>query len=40
MDHNARMYFELEKGQNLYSFYSEYVDYLDERNLVDVSKAE
>ena len=40
LDHNARLYFELDpngNGTNLYSFYSEYQDYLDERNLVDVS---
>ena len=40
LDHNARLYFELDpngNGTNLYSFYGEYQDYLDERNLVDVS---
>ena len=41
LDHNARLYFDLDpngQGTNLYSFYSEYIDYLDERNLIDVSK--
>ena len=41
LDHNARLYFDLDpngQGTNLYSFYSEYTDYLDERNLIDVSK--
>ena len=41
LDHNARLYFDLDpngQGTNLYSFHSEYTDYLDERNLVDVSK--
>jgi len=40
LDHNARLYFELDpdgKGNNLYSFYSEYQDYLDDRNMIDVS---
>ena len=40
LDHNARLYFELDdtgKENNLYSYHSEYNDYLDERNLVDVS---
>ena len=40
LDHNARMYFELDadgKGTNLYSFYSSYQEYLEERGLVDVS---
>ena len=40
LDHNARFYFDLDptgQGMNLYSFYTEYIDYLDERNLVDVS---
>ena len=40
LDHNARLYFELDPsgaGTNLYSFFSEYQDYLDERNMIDVS---
>ena len=40
LDHNARLYFEIDPeghGTNLYSFYCEYQDYLDDRNLVDVS---
>ena len=40
LDHNARLYFELDpqgKGQNLHSFYTSYQDYLDEYNLIDVS---
>lgn len=43
LDHNARLYFELDaegKGANLYSFYSSYQEYLDERNLIDVSEFE
>ena len=42
LDHNARLYFDLDpSGQacNLYSFHSEYQDYLDERNLIDVCDA-
>lgn len=38
LDHNARLYFDLDPSTsttNLYSFYCEYQDYLDERNLVD-----
>lgn len=40
LDHNARLYFELDPqngANNLYSFYCEYTDYLEDRNLVDVS---
>ena len=40
LDHNARMFFELDPqagNNNLYSYYMEYTDYLDDRNLVDVS---
>ena len=42
LDHNARLYFDLDPTSgtgttNLYSFFGEYQDYLDERNLVDVS---
>lgn len=40
MDHNARLYFDLDPSggvHNLYSFYCEYTDYLDDRNLLDVS---
>lgn len=40
LDHNARLYFPLEPNTNttnLYSFYGEYQDYLEDRNLVDVS---
>ena len=40
LDHNARMYFELDPqagNNNLYSYYMEYTDYLEDRNLVDVS---
>ena len=40
LDHNARLFFELDpqgSSNNLYSFYCEYSDYLDDRNLIDVS---
>ena len=40
LDHNARLFFELDPqggSNNLYSFYCEYSDYLDDRNLIDVS---
>ncbi len=42
LDHNARLYFELDpaaNGTNLYSFFCEYQDYLDDRNLIDVSNS-
>ena len=42
LDHNARLYFELDsqgKGMNLHSFHTSYCDYLDDYNLVDVSSA-
>ena len=40
LDHNARLFFELDDTgatNNLYSFHCEYVEYLEDRNLVDVS---
>lgn len=40
LDHNARLYFELDpqgKGMNLHSFHTSYCDYLDDYNLIDVS---
>ena len=40
LDHNARLYFDLDQtGQNnnLFSFYAEYEDYLNEGQFIDVS---
>ena len=40
LDNNARLYFELDPqngANNLNSFYCEYIDYLEDRYLVDVS---
>ena len=40
LDHNARLYFDLDQtGQanNLFSFYTEYEDYLEANNYIDVS---
>lgn len=42
LDHNVRMYFDLDPQgapgtSNLYSYYGEYLDYLEERDLIDVS---
>ena len=42
LDHNARLFFELDPqggNNNLYSFYCEYSDYLDDQNLIDVSAS-
>ena len=45
LDHNARLFFDLDpngsgKTPNLYSFFSEYQEYLDEYEYVDVSNKE
>ena len=40
LDHNVRLYFDLDlqgQGNNLFSFYTEYEDYLDKYQMVDVS---